>query len=87
MSFAHINSNHIHRYSLAYSCSDLDFTFDHRGKENMYGVDVKSQRPPTGKTRYRFVLLHSFVIKKKNEKFTCITRRFEVPMTPLSSKV
>ena len=22
----------------------------------MYGVDVKSQRPPAGKTRYRFVL-------------------------------
>ena len=28
---------------------------DLRGKENVYLMDEKAQKPPTGKTRYRFV--------------------------------
>ena len=33
-------------------------SLDLRGKENVYLKDEKAQKPPTGKTKYRFVNAH-----------------------------
>ena len=43
------------------SCSNGS-PFDDRGKENMFMMDLKSQKPPNGKTKYRFVLIFIFGI-------------------------
>lgn len=36
--------------------------FDHRGKENVYMMGDGAQKHPTGKTKYRFVIMYAIPI-------------------------